>query len=481
MSSYALPSTASTSKDLTAYPSVLATPQTASTTSMGSMSYNDQQNQQQSQPTNTVPTPAYTNTYSFDSTGYQCIAPQQDGMMIQNNQFPVSASLSAPLTTRSPSTTPMRSYSPYQYPRSNITTSPGPQMHRQNFSAGAVRRRSSPNIMSSSAQQALAYQHHQIPQHQNSLPPYIHEEKGSFPNGYAPYSTGVLRSDMTALDTYYERDNSESGALRLKRPPNAFILYRTEKHRELLQQDPKQMAKSASKAIAEMWSNESESVKQHYHNLAAKRKDEYMARKKAEKQKARRNIRRSRTLPSQHFTPQHYCNENIASPPSSALVYQSYPQSQAPGSDRFIPSPPSSYAYSNIYPGQNEEHGGQHQQAVMDWQSGSSFVQTGPIPLSIPNPTTTLVQGSTDPQFFSTSQAQPSEWIQQQAQPAQEQLPPQSNVPMHPVTNAQWEGDWSATQNIPFSYNRNQVEQLGTQCITPNDSYYNQNGPVADQ
>ncbi|KAJ1677269.1 hypothetical protein EV182_006521, partial [Spiromyces aspiralis] len=66
-----------------------------------------------------------------------------------------------------------------------------------------------------------------------------------------------------------------------QRPPNAFILYRSDKHRELLKRDPKKQACLISQEISRMWANETPEVRRHYHDLAAERKASFEANRRS--------------------------------------------------------------------------------------------------------------------------------------------------------------------------------------------------------
>ncbi|KAJ1675726.1 hypothetical protein EV182_000704 [Spiromyces aspiralis] len=84
----------------------------------------------------------------------------------------------------------------------------------------------------------------------------------------------------------------------LRRPPNAFILYRAFKHRELLAQNIKMTAKVTSKFLADKWKKEPEDVRNRFFKQAREQTNRYKLQKKINKaaqQRARRA--RKRALP----------------------------------------------------------------------------------------------------------------------------------------------------------------------------------------
>ena len=72
----------------------------------------------------------------------------------------------------------------------------------------------------------------------------------------------------------------ESGAIKLQnkkipRPPNAFILYRSDKQAIIKEENPKIDNKDISRIIGEMWNDESASVRQSYYWKAKLKKSEH--------------------------------------------------------------------------------------------------------------------------------------------------------------------------------------------------------------
>ncbi|KAJ1847497.1 hypothetical protein LPJ73_004239 [Coemansia sp. RSA 2703] len=66
----------------------------------------------------------------------------------------------------------------------------------------------------------------------------------------------------------------------LRKPANAFILYRRHKNIELRAEKPGVNVETASHIIGNYWKTESEEVKEKFHEMAAKARDEYFIKKK---------------------------------------------------------------------------------------------------------------------------------------------------------------------------------------------------------
>lgn len=63
--------------------------------------------------------------------------------------------------------------------------------------------------------------------------------------------------------------------LRIRRPPNAWILYRTEKSQTLRKQQPKLSNNEVSQILSQRWHSEPAEVRAHYKSLAAERKRQH--------------------------------------------------------------------------------------------------------------------------------------------------------------------------------------------------------------
>ena len=84
-------------------------------------------------------------------------------------------------------------------------------------------------------------------------------------------------ADLVKQPTRLPSGMSNQSANRPRRPPNAWILYRSDKMKTLKRTEPSAPRRDSSKLIAEMWKDETEDVKRYYWTLADLAKAEYHA------------------------------------------------------------------------------------------------------------------------------------------------------------------------------------------------------------
>ncbi|KAJ2352971.1 hypothetical protein GGF43_003611 [Coemansia sp. RSA 2618] len=75
-------------------------------------------------------------------------------------------------------------------------------------------------------------------------------------------------------------EESDASEDQLRKPPNAFILYRKDKNKNLRSEQPGISVESASAIIGKLWREEAEDVKAHYKKIAQEERDKYFTRKK---------------------------------------------------------------------------------------------------------------------------------------------------------------------------------------------------------
>lgn len=220
------------------------------------------------------------------------------------------------------------------------------------------------------------------------------------------------------------------------RPPNAWILYRSDKLRELPPPAPNQPRRAqadVSKLISHMWKHESEYVRAEYERLADVKKAEHQAlypgyrfqpmkkeekerlreEKRLEKEKVRANSKR-RPRPAPYAPPAMYMPANIPHP--LAAYYQAPPDALY---GPFGPSPPVSAASSPEEPTTPEDqptpipassHASPRPESRVSGatsDSGASFIMPPP-PSYVPTVASTQVAPSQAPP--------PNHWGQQPQQ-----------------------------------------------------------------
>ncbi|KAJ1947189.1 hypothetical protein GGF37_000644 [Kickxella alabastrina] len=84
-------------------------------------------------------------------------------------------------------------------------------------------------------------------------------------------------NDMDIVSEYYVSDNEDD---ELRKPANAFILYRQSKNQALRKQKPGISVEAASSVIGKSWREESEEVKSIFKELAQVEREKYFAKKK---------------------------------------------------------------------------------------------------------------------------------------------------------------------------------------------------------
>ncbi|KAJ1827138.1 hypothetical protein LPJ56_001824 [Coemansia sp. RSA 2599] len=149
----------------------------------------------------------------------------------------------------------------------------------------------------------------------------------------------------------------ESEEEELRKPANAFILYRQQRNQDLRTTQPGLSVERASSIIGKYWQNESKEVKEKYHEMAMKARDQYFAKKKriqarqkqkkmereelAQTQQASRNLQKTRRQASgSNFVSQlvvsdarglsSFAPEALAQGPMSAMSHQEFSAMQMP-------------------------------------------------------------------------------------------------------------------------------------------------------
>ncbi|KAI9143305.1 hypothetical protein BKA69DRAFT_172110 [Paraphysoderma sedebokerense] len=122
-----------------------------------------------------------------------------------------------------------------------------------------------------------------VAQPAQTFPPAASES----PSAIKPFmgATGHLTDPASLLDTELLTEKK----LQPKRPMNAFIIYRREKQRLLLNNYSGISNNDISKIVAEMWKNEPEEVKSYFKQIANKVKEEHKKRYPDYKYQPRKN------------------------------------------------------------------------------------------------------------------------------------------------------------------------------------------------
>ncbi|KAJ1955119.1 hypothetical protein EC988_002060, partial [Linderina pennispora] len=99
-----------------------------------------------------------------------------------------------------------------------------------------------------------------------------------------PSSLGLRRGSVSShegedmdVGSDFDDDGEEE---ELKKPANAFILYRAAKNKELRSKEPKLSVEVASTMISKCWHNEQEAVRKEFQDKAQAARDRYFAKKK---------------------------------------------------------------------------------------------------------------------------------------------------------------------------------------------------------
>ncbi|KAJ1927967.1 slightly ste11-like protein [Tieghemiomyces parasiticus] len=161
-----------------------------------------------------------------------------------------------------------------------------------------------PNQVMHSQPNDLMQSHYSLPA-QSEFPPHFNcqsnphpiayslpNDQGGYPgyypaqnSGYPPVATHDPFAHMTS--DYPGAMGMGGGVMRAKakpkepkigRPHNSFILYRRDKQKEIVRDNPNLNQKFVSKKVGEMWKNESKEVKEHYARLAEIEKQEHKKR-----------------------------------------------------------------------------------------------------------------------------------------------------------------------------------------------------------
>ncbi|EPE04563.1 mat-1-2 [Ophiostoma piceae UAMH 11346] len=90
------------------------------------------------------------------------------------------------------------------------------------------------------------------------------------PSGY-PLQSSLTSSSLdtsSLASTVSARRNSRGGAVKVPRPPNAYILYRKDNHKAVKQANPSLSNNDISVILGRRWNNEIDTVRVHYHKMA---------------------------------------------------------------------------------------------------------------------------------------------------------------------------------------------------------------------
>jgi hypothetical protein len=255
---------------------------------------------------------------------------------------------------------------------------------------------------------------------------------------------------------------TDSRLVQPPRPPNAWILYRSDKLRQLpptAPGSPRRAQAEVSKLISNMWKNETEAIRAEYEQRADAKKAEHLAmypgyrfqpmkkedrerlreEKKLEKERDRAQFKRGRARPSP------YAAGPIASAmPPSMQYYRSDVIFDPSG-----PSPPISDASSP-----NDAQSSDSQQGQDD-QANSQPTDASPSPLSIPATPARMVPHSSNVPPSFPAQMHPSQFVPLQG------MAPQSYSSQIPFAgSSQW-------QQQPLQQRQQVVSAGGSHASTP--------------
>ncbi|KAF8629200.1 hypothetical protein AX17_005785 [Amanita inopinata Kibby_2008] len=216
------------------------------------------------------------------------------------------------------------------------------------------------------------------------------------------------------------------------RPPNAWILYRSEKIRSLpplLPGEPRRAQADVSRMISEMWKSETEEERCRYERMAEQKKAEHQQKypgyrfqpqKKEEKQRLRemmkqekqniREARKSRGRPQATSTP----TPPFVPPDAQSIIPFYFPEMQYGPAG---PSPPLSTAPSPVNTTSSSEADGQVVQTLPNASQPPNTlidVQTNTSPSSALSFVYASTPGLAFPVPMNVSQPPPSTWVSQE-------------------------------------------------------------------
>ncbi|KAJ2800640.1 Transcription factor SOX-17 [Coemansia guatemalensis] len=123
------------------------------------------------------------------------------------------------------------------------------------------------------------------PSHTHDVRPKLETEESPSANPHkrssSAESADSKQSGNDADDEFLSDDaNNESGTAELRKPPNAFILYRKAINKKLREQQPNISVEAASTIIGKYWREETAEVKKEYKDKANAEREKYFIKKK---------------------------------------------------------------------------------------------------------------------------------------------------------------------------------------------------------
>ncbi|OAA63301.1 mating type protein 1-2-1 [Niveomyces insectorum RCEF 264] len=89
------------------------------------------------------------------------------------------------------------------------------------------------------------------------------------PTGYPLSTANTVTGGNTETETSSSKTQSApSSAIKIRRPPNAYILYRKDRHKAVKMSNPNLSNNEISVILGRQWNDESDSVRLHYHSMA---------------------------------------------------------------------------------------------------------------------------------------------------------------------------------------------------------------------
>nr|AHW83204.1 HMG mating type protein [Sporothrix globosa] len=88
------------------------------------------------------------------------------------------------------------------------------------------------------------------------------------PPGYPLQDSTLVSSPAAPISSSTIRRNGRGGAIKVPRPPNAYILYRKDRHRAVKEANPKLSNNEISIILGRQWNGETDEIRVHYHKMA---------------------------------------------------------------------------------------------------------------------------------------------------------------------------------------------------------------------
>ncbi|CAK7235666.1 hypothetical protein SBRCBS47491_009373 [Sporothrix bragantina] len=88
------------------------------------------------------------------------------------------------------------------------------------------------------------------------------------PPGYPVQSSTLVPSVSAPVSANSTRRNARGGAVKVPRPPNAYILYRKDHHKAVKQSNPRLSNNDISIILGRQWNEEVDEIRVHYHKMA---------------------------------------------------------------------------------------------------------------------------------------------------------------------------------------------------------------------